>query len=400
MENVKTYSGIVLIAAVLLMTAGCNESAAQKKQAMHDKWRADSAQSKVPLITGMIERGEITQARNMLTQCLKDDADNPHYLLLMGQVEFAEEDYPAARQHFQAAIEGDDQLGPAWHCLGVMETLDRSWDRAIEDYRKACQLEPENTRYVISLSDVLVKTGQGDLAAEMIDNSLRRHAQDMELILALAQIKQQGGRTDQAVGLYEQALLLFGDQPEILSPCAYSYMSQGKWAKATDMFERLLSHYKDHPELYNSTLRSLAACSFNCGNYGRAMSCYDELSVTYRDDADIWLSMAQCALGADDTEKAVYYAKKALKQKAYLPGAHAVLGSCYYLKQDYSQSLDSFHRITDDQELGGFAWFMAGRCYQQLGQTEQASVAYQRAEKLDPDGELITVFLKKTVQSL
>jgi cytochrome c-type biogenesis protein CcmH/NrfG len=43
---------------------------------------------------------------------------------------------------------------------------------------------------------------------------------------------------------------------------------------------------------------------------------------------------------------------------------------------------------------------MSGRCYQQLGRNRQANIAFERAEKLDPDNQLIVSFLKKTVHPL
>ena len=50
--------------------------------------------------------------------------------------------------------------------------------------------------------------------------------------------------------------------------------------------------------------------------------------------------------------------------------------------------------------VAAFAWFMTGRCYRQLGQTVQANSAFDRAEQLDPNNELVTVFLKRTLESL
>ncbi|MHC4834971.1 MAG: tetratricopeptide repeat protein, partial [Planctomycetota bacterium] len=77
-----------------------------------------------------------------------------------------------------------------------------------------------------------------------------------------------------------------------------------------------------------------------------------------------------------------------------------VLGSAHYMQGLYDQSLKAFYKITDDDELAGFAWFMTGRCYQQLGRSRQANIAFERAEKLDPDNQLIKSFMKKTVHPL
>jgi cytochrome c-type biogenesis protein CcmH/NrfG len=43
---------------------------------------------------------------------------------------------------------------------------------------------------------------------------------------------------------------------------------------------------------------------------------------------------------------------------------------------------------------------MTGRCYQQMGRSRQANIAFERAEKLDPDNQLIKSFMKKTVHPL
>ncbi len=400
MDKVKTGCRLLILVGLLFAVAGCNESQAQKKQAMKDKWQADTAQSKVPLIDQMIMRGDIRQAKKMLQQCLEESPTNPHYHLLMGRVYFIEESTVQARTCFQTALELDDQLSAGWFYLGALAVLDKTYGLAIEYYEKACELDPENTEYIISLSDVLVETGQTFQATQRVESRLDRNSHDLDLMLALAQIKYQSGQTDQAVKIYEQALLMHGDEPRILEPCAYGYIALGRWASAVKIFDKLLPHYKDDKVRYYSMLRSIAMCSMNCGRYDRAMDCFDELSVVFRQDADIWLSMAQCALGSDDADQAVYYAQKALKCQPMLPKAYAVMGSSYYLEGDYNQSLDTFNRITADEELGGFAWFMVGRCYQQLGYAEQADAAYQRAHEFDPESELMKVFLKKTVQSL
>ena len=400
MDKVKTGCWLLVLAGLIFAVTGCNESQVQKKQAMKAKWEADTAQAKVPLMNDMIARGDIQQAKKMLQQCLQDNPANPHYHILMGRIHFIEENRVQARECFQAAVDLDKQLPEGWFYLGVLAVLDKTYDLAIEYYKIACALDPENTEYAISMADVLMENGQSDQAAQRLESNLERHSQDLDLILALAQIKHQSGQTVQAVQIYEQALLLHGDEARILEPCAYGYIALGKWDLASRAFEKLLPHHKNDKVRYYSTLRSVAMCSMNCGRYDRAMACYDELSVPFREDADIWLSMAQCALGADDAEQAVYYAQKALKYEPMLPKAYAVMGSSYYLKADYNRSLDTFNRITADDQLGGFSWFMVGRCYQQLGYAEQADAAYKRAHEFDPESELMKVFLKKTVQSL
>ena len=193
---------------------------------------------------------------------------------------------------------------------------------------------------------------------------------------------------------------MHGDIPQVLEPLGYAYIAQVNWKRAAEKFEQLLAQYDTEDEHYYLTLRSLASCLFNSEQYASALFWYDKLSVVYRDDAELWMDMAQAALGLNDPKRAAYCANNAIKAHPSWPQAYAVLGSAHYLQGLYDQSLKAFYKITDDDELGGFAWFMSGRCYQQLGQNRQANIAFERAEKLDPDNALIASFLKKTVHPL
>ncbi len=401
MENIKRTGCAIVLAGLLLAICGCTESHAQKRAAMEAKWQSDTAEAKLAMINDMLDRGDVDQAKTTIQQSFDEDETHPQYHLLMGRIHFIEDNRQEAHQSFQTAVELDEQLAAGWDYLGSLAVLEKDYPQAIECYEKARMFEPTNAGYVIRLADVLSETGRNVQADQLLSEILDRYPQNLELMLALAQIKQRAGHFDEAITVYEQAQLLHGDLPEIVSACGYSYLAKGQWSQAARKFEKLLNHYKNEDKArYFATLRSIAVCSFNSGNYGRAMDCYDELSVEHRNDPVIWLSMAQCALGADQADKAIYYARKALKLQPHFPRAHAVLGSSYYLKGDYEKSLDSYRHITSDDNLGGFAWFMSGRCWQQLGDTEQASAAYQRAEKLDPDSELMNLFLKQTVQSL
>ena len=98
-------------------------------------------------------------------------------------------------------------------------------------------------------------------------------------------------------------------------------------------------------------------------------------------------------MGSNDPKRAAYCATKALKCDPSNMQGYAVLGSAQYLQGEYGTALETFYKIVDHEELAGFAWFMTARCYQQLGQNIQANAAFEHAENLDPDSELISTFM-------
>jgi tetratricopeptide (TPR) repeat protein len=396
-KQIKIILGLV---GLLVGLSGCNETHALKKQAMVQQWQQSTASAQLPAIENLLEQGQIQKAKNEIKKCIQADPELPGAYILIGRIHFMEGRYEQARQAFEHAVALDPQLDQGWHFLGSLAVLEKDYALAVSDFQKAIDLMPAKTDYILSISDVYVEMEQFDKAFELIDTGLEKQPQNLEFMLSKARLYQQMGNIDKAIGVYEQARLMHGDQPQILEPCGYAYITQKQWSSAAEKFAQLIKQYPENDPRYSVTMRSLATCLFNSGQYGPCLFWYDKLSVIYRDDAEIWLDMAQASLGLDDPKRASYCAVNALKAKPSWPKAYAVLGSAQYMQGLYEQSLQAFYKITDDSELAAFAWFMSGRCYQQLGQSRQANAAFEKAEKLDPNNELIASFTKKTIHPL
>lgn len=399
--NKKTRIAVILyLTGLFLSVSGCNESHAQKKQDMIREWEQTSASKQLPAIEVLIDQGQIEKAKKQLIKCIETNPELPEAYLLIGRIHFHEGRNELARQAFQQALDLDPQMDQAWHFMGSLAVVEKDYDQALECFQKAIDLVPSKTDYILSLCDVYIETDQLERTRTILDEALTRQPQNIELMLSKARIYQREGRTDKAIQIYEQAQLMHGDQPQILEAVGYAYIAQKQWSKAAEKFALLIKLYPESSDQYNLTMRSLAMCLFNSEQYGQALFWYDKLSVVYRDDAEIWLNMAHAALGVNDAKRASYCAVNALKAKPSWPQAYAVLGSARYMQGLYEQSLQAFYKITDNGELGAFAWFMSGRCYQQLGQNRQANSAFEKAEQLDPNNELIASFMKKTIHPL
>ncbi|MDH4202509.1 MAG: tetratricopeptide repeat protein [Phycisphaerae bacterium] len=400
MNKQKQMVVTVCLAGLLVGLFGCNESHAQKKQAMVERWEKSTASAQLPAIENLLEQGRVQKAKNELVKCIQADPELPGAYVLVGRIHFIEGRNEQAHRAFEKAVELDPRLDRGWHFLGSLAVLDKDYERALECYQHAVDLMPANAGYVVSLTEIYIEIHQLEKALQTINHALSRQPQNLELMLSKARLLQRIGLPEQAIQLYEQAQVMHGDRPEILEPAGYAYITQSNWERGAEKFERLLNQYDPEDERYYATMRSLASCLFNSEQYASAVFWYDKLSVVYRDDADIWMNMAQASLGLDDPKRASYCAVNALKTKPSWPKAYAVLGSARYMQGLYEQSLQAFYKITDDSELAAFAWFMSGRCYQQLGQNRQANAAFEKAEQLDPNNELIASFMKKTIHPL
>jgi tetratricopeptide (TPR) repeat protein len=383
-----------------LLLSGCNETHAIKKQAMVSHWEKSTAQAKLPAAEAMIDRGELGEAKTLLNKCLAAAPELPQVHLLVGRIHFIEGRTENACQSFLKAVELDSQFDKGWYYLGSLAVLDNNYPLAMEHYQKALQLQPGHTEYIISVSELYIEMGQHALAREILEAGLSKQPGSLDLMLEMARLYQRSGEEARASEVYEQAQLIHGNVPQILEPSGYGYMAQGQWARAAEKFELLQELNQQNPEHHQVTLRSLAVCSFNAENFGRALACYDTLSGIYRDDPEIWLGMAQSALGLGDTTRAIRCAEKTLQLEPSRAKAYAVLGSAQYMKGDYERSLAAFSKITGHEDYAAIAWFMSGRCYRQTGQIVQAEKAFEKAEQLNPDNELIRMYLKKTLKFL
>lgn len=384
---------ICVLLGMMVISIGCSESAyTEKKQAMTAEWDKATAAAKIPVIEDMIEQGQISQAKKTVQQCVRADPELPQVYVLAGRIHLIEKHLDKAYEAFSRALELDPEIDEAWHLLGSLAVLKRDYPEALEYFKRALALDAFRTEYILSASDVLIETDQIEQARELLETGLANNTRDVDLHVALARLVQVQGQTEEAINIYETCESLNGPLPEIVEPCGYAYMTDRQWSKAADKFQALLKSVKDSPERYHMTMRSLAMCLYNAGQYENALSWYDKLSVIFRDDADIWVRMGYAALGSNDPKRAAYCGSKSLKCDASSAQGYALLGSAQYLQGQYEESLRTFYKITDDEEMGAFAWFMTARCYQQLGQNIQANAAFERAEKLDPDSELVSTF--------
>lgn len=391
-----------IIAAVAVVISGMLTGCAahsEKKQAIVERWEKSAAQAKLPTVENLIERGRIAEAEKTLRECLQTEPTSAQAHFLMGRVHLIENRTDDARISFAEAITLDASYDAAWYHLAMLFDLDGNSKRAMEACRMALSLKPAESEYIVGMARLYMQADQVESARELLEDRLKSTPGDRDLLLAMADLNRSAGQLDKTVSQYERILAANAKDTQVLEALGYTYVALKDWDRAIRTFDRLLNAAKEEAQK-ESTLDILAMCAFKAERYGQALKYYDRLSVARRDDAEVWLNMAESALGADLVERAALNAQRALQLKPSWPRAYAVLGSAQYLLEQYDAALRSFSYARSDDQVGGFAWFLTGRCYARLGQTAKADAAYQKAGDLAADSPLINRFLKEEADSL
>lgn len=379
---------VVAAMSVLALVGGCTPYV-EKKRAAKMRWEKVSAQAKVKVAKDLFTNGRYEDALSTVRECLASDPELAEGHLLLGKIHYVNGRFVQSQSSLIQAVGYDDQLDQGWYWLGEIAQQEKMPIQALEYFDRAIVLMPLNTNYIIAVVESYAAQGRYQDALDLLERKMQLLPGNVTLKVTSADILQRLGQITEATSMYNYALLLDSTNTDIAESLGYCYISLEKWNDAARMFERVSSEATGDKKTACTEL--LALCSMNSGQYGRAVGYYNKLSIEQRDNEELWLKMGQAALGADAPNRAATCAKRALDLRPGWADAIALRGCAQYLSNDYDSAIQTFSRITRNEEMGGFAWLMSGRCYQQLGQDALADKAYENASRLNPQSKLISL---------
>ncbi|NLH16079.1 MAG: tetratricopeptide repeat protein [Phycisphaerae bacterium] len=388
MRIARISNRIVVMIVMSGLLGGC-ASFSQSKQAAHQRYDQTAARGKIPLARSLYESGKTEDALLVLTDCLQLDPDNAAAHLLMGEVQLSIGRNEIARTHLLKAVTLQDQLAAGWAWLGVIAVEAKQLRQAQEYQRKALERDPLNVDYILNLAETLVALDEMEAADSFLSEKCRVLPTNVRILTTTANLKNRRGDRAGAIQQYRQTLVLDPDNTEVKEALAYCYVASRDWSSALDVFDQVINTYTGSEK--KTGLEMMAMCAMNSGQYGRAIKYYDRLSVDHRTDPQLWLNMGQASLGAKDARRAAECARRALDLRPAWDKAVALRGCALYMENDYAAAIASFRGITSSKELGGFAWLMIGRCFQQTGDSVQAETALKTAASLNPDSKLVAL---------
>ena len=391
MNNRKIITAILLAASILLLIPACTPYV-EKKRAAKMKWDKVSAQAKVVVAEDLFRNGRYDDALTTVRQCLDSDPELPGAHLVLGKIHYAQGRFAQAQSSLVQAVGYDDKMHEGWYWLGEISAYNRLPDQALEYYNRALALMPMNTDYIVAVVETFASQGRYEEALGLLNEKTLLLPGNITLKVSKADLLQRMGQITDAISTYNQALMLDPVNADIAEALGYCYIAQQNYHDSSRMFQIVVKNSTGDKK--TACLEMLALCSMNGGEYGKAVGYYDELSLSKRNDEELWLKMGQAALGAGSSSRAAVCASRALELRPGWHEAIALRGCAQYLGGDYDTAVTTFSKITTNSNLSGFAWLMSGRCYQQLGQHVLADKAYENASRLNPQSKLVSLLME------
>jgi Flp pilus assembly protein TadD len=115
----------------------------------------------------------------------------------------------------RTAITSSPQDAGLHHALGLNLIRQKRPNDALDELRRATELEPDRSRYAYVYAVALHSSGRADESIEVLKKSLTRHSDDRDTLLALVTFNRDSGNIASALEYAEQLSRLAPNDPEL-----------------------------------------------------------------------------------------------------------------------------------------------------------------------------------------
>jgi tetratricopeptide (TPR) repeat protein len=377
---------------------GC-ETFSESRKLAQKRWEKASVDVKLNLAQQEYDIGQLDRARKDVYVCVIADPNNARAHLLYGKVLLAEGERADAVRQLRLAVKLNQELAQGWYWLGVAtagpEQAGCSWwesQQVLFYYNKALALAPDNVDYILAAAEIYVEQEKAEEAIKLLEEKVAAFPEQVLLKTAAADLMWRLGESERAIELYKQAMLINGDRG-IAETLGYYCISGSRWSEGAEIFNKLIEQCRD-PQKKKAYLQAAALCSMNSAQYDKAVNYYNQLSVSERDNAEIWVKMGQAALGAGSAERAFMCSDRALALQPGDVNAITLAACAQYSMGNYATALEGLKKLPPNGRNEGISWLIRARCYQRLGRRDEAVQAYEKASEIKPNDEM-SAFLAK-----
>jgi tetratricopeptide (TPR) repeat protein/O-antigen ligase len=294
-------------------------------------------------------------------------------------------------------------------------TLQKNYDRAIEEYQETFRAHPYNTSAILNtgycylqlkrydeaekyfkwaieimptfaqayndLGIIYFSKQQYDAAIVQYKKALEINKNYSEPYINLGNLYRTQKKPDLAIREYEAALRINESLPETRQWLSGLYMERGQYAKAQEVLKPLLQiPAKTTAESYilqGNIYQKQRQYEKAIAEYGKALKLKPNNPLIYHNIGLAYFYLQNHALAEE-------YFKKALTFKPAIAESNSMLGQIYLLKEDARSALFYFESAVRLNLQLKEAHFSIGAIYLRLGDYDRASAAFQEVVRIDP----------------
>ena len=336
------------------------------------------------------ESGDLDKARSEIDAAIARSDTEARYWSLLCRIELEARRLERAVSAFGRAMECDPSLAEAYYYRGVVHQRWGAADRAIEDYLKASELDPERIAYLLAAAEMMVTGRRLDEARDLLLPKLayfEHNAAVHELLGDIASL-QENHRA--AARSYERSMMIDPEAPLVGEKAVGSMFRAGEWQRCLEAARRLRVRAMEGADgrlvvvpadILRHEGRSLAML----GRYQEARGVFAEYARQYPEDTEAWRDLATASLALDELDRAQWAAERLVTLARDEPAGYTLRGIVAERAHDLDTAIRWHVRAVEVGPSSPEAAAALGLALQAAGREQEAAQWLRRALDLDPE---------------
>ncbi len=288
----------------------------------------------------------------------------------------------AAIESCQTAAETDAALAAAHLCLGRVFDETGSYEKALEEYRRGAELEPTNDTAQVGLAYVYEQLGRLDDAEKTFKRAVALRPNYWATYNWLGLFYQRHARYEDATAMYSQVVSLVPDSFTGYDNLGGVRILQGRYAEAIPLLEHSLSIRATADARSN-----LATAYFQLRRYSEAVVQFEEAVKLDEKNYLVWGNLGDAYYWAPGRRaeatraygKALELGAEKLRVNSRDAEVLSSLAMYHAMRREREAALDDLSAALRLKPKSPDLLFNAGIAYQQLGDTNRALDALEKA---------------------
>ncbi|WP_295755112.1 XrtA/PEP-CTERM system TPR-repeat protein PrsT [Undibacterium sp.] len=312
---------------------------------------AKSSNAGVLLIMTHMRMKETDKALAAANAAEKEQAGNPVIQNLKGAIYLEKKDPVKARASFEKALTLQENYFPSVLNLARMDYQDKKPEAARKRLETVLEKDKKNLQVIVALAN-----------------------------LAITEKKEAEAKKWLVLGTTEHP-----DNPGIVQMQTQYLMSLGEKDKALDLAKKAQASHPTEPDF----MELLAMTKLGVGDKTGALDSYQRLAAMLPGSAANQYKVAGAHMGLNDSAAAIDALKKTLGIDPHYFEAQLALGSLLAKKGNLDEVLTLSRQIQKDHDKSPAGFIMEGDVLMQQKKAAAALAAYEKAYKLNQNGNLI-----------
>lgn len=338
------------------------QSHQQSRQQAEARWEQVRARVKFQLAKQQYENGQIDAALTSVTEAIGLDDSSADQYLLLAHCHLEKGNLASARQATDRAAQAAPNAAEVAYAYGLLAEAEEQPGAALDQYRKARELDGSVMDYLVAEAECLVALGRHDEAVVLVSDHLGRFDSKGTLEMLLAQIAMLVGDRQQALTSLRAAAQRAGDHDLVTEEYGRLLSETGRDDEALAILQPYVARRGEAAS--PSAILALSAGYLAVGQPGQAKPLLHALVGRRPNDARGWTLLVRAAMAtrdwttsrrcADEVERLDAASSLPYLVRGYvcwkqndLPGARASLERALALRGDDAVASDLLQRVLE-----------------------------------------------------